>query len=48
MHLHQVAAAIPRACACRGVPFPSRKARILSNDAEFPQGVRFKRRRSRT
>jgi hypothetical protein len=48
MHLHQVAAEIPRAWACRGVPFPSRKARILSNDAEFPQGVRFKHRRSRT
>jgi hypothetical protein len=43
MKLHQVAAAISRACACRGVPFRNRKARILSNEAEFSQDIRFER-----
>jgi hypothetical protein len=43
MDLHQVAAAIWRSCACCGVPFRNRKARILSNDAEFSQDIRFER-----
>jgi hypothetical protein len=45
MDLHQDAAAMPRACACRGAPFRNRKARILSNEADFPQDVRFQRLR---
>jgi hypothetical protein len=45
MHLHQNAAAISRAYEWRGAPNPCRKARILSKDAEFPQGVRFRRKR---
>ena len=43
MKLHQVAAAVSRACACRGVPFRNRKARILSNEAEFSQDIQFER-----
>jgi hypothetical protein len=43
MELHQFAAAMSRTCACRGVPFRNRKARILSNEAEFSQDIRFER-----
>jgi hypothetical protein len=43
MDLHQFAAAMSRACACRGVPFRNRKARILSNEVEFSQDIRFER-----
>ena len=32
-----------RACECRGVPFRNRKARILSNEVEFSQDIRFER-----
>ena len=32
-----------RVCACRGVPFRNRKARILSNDGEISQDIRFER-----
>jgi hypothetical protein len=43
MPLHQYAAAKSRARACRSVPFPGRKARILSNDfgvwQEFGSGA---------
>jgi hypothetical protein len=39
MNLHQVAAAIWRACVCCGVPFRNRKARILSNEPEFSQDM---------
>jgi hypothetical protein len=41
--LHQLAAAMSRARACRGVPFRNRKARILSNAGEFSQDIRFER-----
>ncbi len=43
MNLHQVAAAMSRSCACRGVPVRNRKARILSNEAEFSQDIRIER-----
>ena len=43
MDLHQFAAPMSRACACRGVPFRNRKARILSNEAEFSQDIRRER-----
>lgn len=46
MNLHQLAAAMSRACACRGVPFRNRKARILTNDAEFSQDIRFECRQN--
>lgn len=43
MELHHFAAAMSRACACRRVPFRNRKARILSNDGEISQDIRFER-----
>jgi hypothetical protein len=43
VNLHHLAAAMSRACACRGVPFRNRKARILSNEVEFSQDIRFER-----
>jgi hypothetical protein len=46
MHLHQIAAAMPRACACRSVRFLGRKARILSNEAKFPQDAQTLGQRS--
>jgi len=43
MDLHQVAAAMSRVRACRGVPFQHCKARILSNAAEFSQDMMIHR-----
>jgi len=41
VNLHHLAAAMSRVCACRGVSFRNRKARILSNELEFSQDIRF-------
>jgi hypothetical protein len=47
MNLHQVAAAMRRACTRLGGPSRNRKARILSNEAEFSQDIQFELRKTR-